>query len=395
MANLNLDIMFDEALSTLEGTLTETVSKTEKLAAENGVPFAISRDWSKAVPSLREINMSDPLVDDILTRFENLNTGTLRKASNGDFIIEGLNWGMVAPDFSDDNGDSCCFTSEFTFEVTGHAVPVRYLCFKDCRSRLEYLMEDKIKFKQGDLVNRFQQLGMSYSEARDFMAWYTFAFIVERHIVQGMLNFSGQGLRPFAGVAEMMSSPAVTPIDAGGSVIGAFRQVACFLDVLNDSTSNYAIYGHKLTIRGIKSAIQPDRDGRLPEGWTRNGDNVYYQGIPFKESRFVPYDLENSMTGELYIIDLNKVQAVTQYDLFIPQSAIYNRREEDPNQAGCEVICTKYENYGAVTTNSPISHILVANVPLDSTCPASVFTRIQGLLTSDSPFPMATIPTQA
>ena len=55
-------------------------------------------------------------------------------------------------------------------------------------------MKDKMHFKQGDLINIFQRLGMSYEEAEQFMAWYTFAFIVQRHIVQGMLNFQGQGL---------------------------------------------------------------------------------------------------------------------------------------------------------------------------------------------------------
>lgn len=397
MVMQSMDLMINESLETLSATMDETVNKLEQLnqesLAENGIPFGISRDWSKATPSLGEINYQDPLVEKIMKRFESMSKGVLKKASNGDFIIEGLNWGMVMPDFSDDNGDSCCFTSEFTFEVTGHATPVRYLCYKDCRSRLDYLMEDKIHFKQGDLINRFQQLGWSYSQARDFMAWYIFAYIVERHIVQGMLNYSGQGLRPFAGVAEMMSSPAVTPIDAGGSVIGAFRQVDCFISVLDDDSANYAIFGHKLTINGIKAAIQKDRDGNYPEGWSKDGNSISFRGIPFYASRWIPYDLEKTMTGELYIIDLNKVEAVTQYDLFVPQSSVYNRREEDPNVAGCEVLCTKYENFGAVVTNSPISHILVANVPLDATCPATVFTRIQNLLTSHSPYPMATIPT--
>ena len=98
------------------------------------------------------------------------------------------------------------------------------------------------------------------------------------------------------------------------------------------------------------------------------------------------------MTGEAYVIDLARVEALTEYDLFVPQSSIHTTRTEDPAQAGCEVICDKYENFGLVHTNSHISHLLVANIPLEQTCPAVVFERIQGLLTGLNPFPMATIP---
>jgi len=277
-------------------------------------------------------------------------------------------------------------------QATGTATPVRYLCFKDCETRLDRLMKDKMHFKQGDLINIFQRLGMSYEEAEQFMAWYTFAFIVQRHIVQGMLNFQGQGLRPFAGVAEMMSHPGVTPIDASGSVIGAFRQVACYLDVLDRQGANYKIYVHPLTLRGIKAEIVPGKDGKLPEGWAVNGESISFKGIPFGKSYHLPYDMENTMTGEAYVIDLSRVEALTEHPLFVPQSSIHTVRTEDTSKPGCEVVCDKYENFGLVHTNSHVSHLLVANIPLDTTCPAVVFERIQGLLTGLNPFPMATIP---
>ena len=339
--------------------------------------------------------MSDELVDDILKRFEQSSFGSLRQAKNGDWIIEGLTWGTKAPDFANDNSDACCFTEKFTMQATGTATPVRYLCFKDCETRLDRLMKEKMHFKQGDLINIFQRLGMSYEEAEQFMAWYTFAFIVQRHIVQGMLNFQGQGLRPFAGVAEMMSHPGVTPIDASGSVIGAFRQVACYLDVLDRQGANYKIYVHPLTLRGIKSEIVPGKDGKLPEGWAINGESITFKGIPFGKSYHLPYDMETTMTGEAYVIDLARVEALTEHPLFVPQSSIHTVRTEDTSKPGCEVICDKYENFGLVHTNSHVSHLLVANIPLDSTCPAVVFTRIQGLLTGLNPFPMATIPAPA
>ena len=396
MSKVNFDILLTEAIDNLYEQTKAKLGNLEKFTNEDGkIPFGISRDWSKAQPSLREIGMSDELVDDILKRFEQSSFGSLRQAKNGDWIVEGLTWGTKAPDFSNENSDACCFTEKFTMQATGTATPVRYLCFKDCETRLDRLMKEKMHFKQGDLINIFQRLGMSYEEAEQFMAWYTFAFIVQRHIVQGMLNFQGQGLRPFAGVAEMMSHPGVTPIDASGSVIGAFRQVTSYLDVLDRQGANYKIYVHPLTLRGIKSEIVPGKDGKLPEGWAINGETITFKGIPFGKSYHLPYDMETTMTGEAYVIDLSRVEALTEHPLFVPQSSIHTVRTEDTSEPGCEVICDKYENFGLVHTNSHVSHLLVANIPLDSTCPAVVFTRIQGLLTGLNPFPMATIPAPA
>ena len=193
----------------------------------------------------------------------------------------------------------------------------------------------------------------------------------------------------------MMTHPGITPIDAAGSVIGAFRQVACYLDVLQSQNSNYKIYVHPLTLRGIKSEIKPGKDAQLPEGWAISGDTVTFRGIKFGTSYHMPYDNEVSMTGEAYVLDLNRVEALTQHDLFVPQDSIRTVTSEDDTQAGCEVICDKYENFGLVYTNSPVSHLLIANIPLDQQCPAVVFERIQGLLTGLNPFPMATIKAEA
>lgn len=397
----NFDIVLLEAIDNLHAqTVGQLNKQVAKLTNEDGaLPFGISRDWSKAQPSLREVGLEDELVSDIMRRFEQSSLGTLRQAPNGDWIMEGITWGTVAPDWSTDD-NSCCFTEKFTMRATGDATPIRYLCFKDCESRLDRLMKEKQHFKQGDLINLFQRLGMSYKDAEQFMAWYTFAYIVQRHIVQGMLNFSGQGLRPFAGVAEMMSHPGVTPIDASGSVIGAFRQVACYLDVLQSQSSRYKIYVHPLTLKGIKAEIVPGKDGKLPADWTVSGDTVTFRGIPFGTSWHLPFDMEATMTGEAWVIDLARVEALTEYDLFVPQASIRTTISEvgnglidAPGQvAGCETVCDKYENFGLVHTNSYVSHLLIANIPLDASCPAVVFERIQGLLKGGNPFPMATIP---
>ena len=88
MSKVNFDILLTEAIDNL---YEETKAR---LGKEDGkIPFGISRDWSKAQPSLREVGMSDELVDDILKRFEQSSFGSLRQAKNGDWIIEGRTWG--------------------------------------------------------------------------------------------------------------------------------------------------------------------------------------------------------------------------------------------------------------------------------------------------------------
>src|SRR5574344_1821643 len=120
----NFDIVISEALDNLL-TLTREKMGEEKLTNQDGaIPFGISRDWSKAQPSLREIGMGDELVDDILKRIDNASLGELRQAKNGDWVFEGITWGTVAPDFSSADSESCCFTEKFTMTATGDATPM-------------------------------------------------------------------------------------------------------------------------------------------------------------------------------------------------------------------------------------------------------------------------------
>ena len=70
LSTTNFDILLGEAIDTLHEQTVAQLGKTENLSNTDGkIPFGISRDWSKAVPSLREVGMGDELVNDILKRF--------------------------------------------------------------------------------------------------------------------------------------------------------------------------------------------------------------------------------------------------------------------------------------------------------------------------------------
>lgn len=113
VSTTNFDILLGEAIDNLYERTKAQLATKENFTNEDGkIPFGISRDWSKAVPSLREVGMGDELVNDILKRFEQSSFGALRQAKNGDWIIEGITWGTKAPDFANDNSDACCFTEK-------------------------------------------------------------------------------------------------------------------------------------------------------------------------------------------------------------------------------------------------------------------------------------------
>lgn len=93
MTKTNFDILLGEAIDNLYERTKAKLGNVENFSNEDGkIPFGISRDWSKAQPSLREVGMDDELVNDILKRFEQSSFGALRQAKNGDWIMEGITW---------------------------------------------------------------------------------------------------------------------------------------------------------------------------------------------------------------------------------------------------------------------------------------------------------------
>ena len=78
VSTTNFDILLGEAIDNLYERTKAQLATKENFTNEDGkIPFGISRDWSKAVPSLREVGMGDELVNDILKRFEQSSFGAL------------------------------------------------------------------------------------------------------------------------------------------------------------------------------------------------------------------------------------------------------------------------------------------------------------------------------
>lgn len=378
--------------------LTDAIQKNMKNETGGRGPIGLSRDFSKAQPSLGDFRLTSPMVSALLESIGNSSIGDFQKdPTTGKWKVVGYTWGTSDPD----DGEGCCFVP-FELQACKDEAEVYFLCLKDCETVLDKMMNKALGFKGTDLLNYFQRAGMTYDESLKFMAWYSFAYRTQRVIAQGLTNLSGvPGLRPFHGVAEVMSHPAVTPL-RGTDILGGFAQAGCVIDVLNaGGSTNYAIFVHPLGFAAIDEVVTEGRNGKLPSGWSRGSFGTFqgqaitlqYKGIPVVKDPYVPKDLETNNTFEAWIIDLSTTRAsMVHQDLMIPESAIRTSETLDPDDNCTMVVCDMYENAGVVHSSNYARNILIADMPLGSNCSAGVFTRIQNAIDGAVPFPMATIP---
>lgn len=377
------------------GELSNAIQKNMENSGSN-LPYGISKDYSKALPSLGDFQITSPMVQSMLRSMAESRIATFSQNNQGDWFTESYTWGTTDPD----DGNGCCFTP-FEIQACAENAKVFALCLVDCETTLDKMMNSVVKYKGTDLLNFFQRLGMTYDQSMQYIAWYSFAFRTQRTIAQGLVGYQGPGIRPFHGIAEVMSNKAVTPIQSS-DILGAFAQAGCILDVLNQgSSTNYAIFVHPVGITAIKGVVTEGKNGRLPEGWEKGNFGTFhgarvelkFKGIPVVPDVYVPKDLIETNTFEAYIIDLSVTEVAMFYsDLMIPSSAIYSSQTTSPSDNCRFVVCDVYENAGVAHCANYARNILLTGMPLGANCSAGVFSRIMGALDGYVPFPMVQVP---
>lgn len=393
MSNVTNDIYTEEVV----GELATAIQKNmENVGEGHKLPFGIAKDYSKALPSLGDFNITSPMVASMLESIAESSIATFVKNNKGKWVTETYTWGTTDPD----DGQGCCFTP-FEIQACADSAKIFSLCLKDCETTLDKMMNSALKYKSNDLLNYFQRAGMTYEASLQYIAWFSFAFRTQRVIAQGLVNYQGKGLRPFHGIAEVMSHPAVTPIQSG-DILGAFAQAGCILDVLNQGTStNYAIFVHPVGHTAISDVVVEGKNGKLPAGWERGNFGSFhgtpvtlkFKGIPIVKDIYVPKDLEVNNTFEAYIIDLSVTKVSMVYkDLLIPADKIRRGTTLEPDSDCNFVACDIYENAGVAHSANYARNILLTGMPLSANCSAGVYTRIMGALDGEVPFPMVHIP---
>lgn len=284
----------------------------------------------------------------------------------------------------EDTTGLCCWVP-FEIAKCGGTAPISLLCLKDCETILDELINANRRFGSNDLTSYFARPGETVRAARIRMAKLSMAFFTAMNIILGTSTTGTATLKPFHGLLEVMENPAVTVI-MGSNILAAMDSLWCRLSVLGGG--NYVIAVHPLIYQAIQSQVIPDQWNQLPAGWTRTGNEIRFNNIPFIQDKLVPINLEAG-TGEAWLIDGNYTGAFMGTDL-MPTGQFVREQftvTDDPTQ-GCASSCTYYWNYGTVFNTNPNTLARIVGIPLSANCNGSTLAGLDGLITPETPVPL-------
>ena len=310
--------------------------------------------------------LSTPLSLRVRGLINDVDRGACILHKEGDkYVIEipGTFWSLPAQDTSTE----CCWVP-FDFAKCASNVPVNRLCLKDCDD-----LDDII-------IGRFQRLNRSYGEfgsrgenyvsVKERIARLSMAFLTANNAILGTDNNTTSILKPFHGLMQFMMNPAIYTIE-GTNTLSAFYSLWCRLAVLGYSDVVFAT--NPIIYESIATQIQPGQNGRLPDGWTRNGDEIRFHGIRFIQDKHVPVNL-TAATGEVWMLSGDAVGLWMAADLTNPiKRPSYNGGQfsEQPLADGCGRECKWWYNYGAAFANNANKLAIITNVPISAYCVAT------------------------
>lgn len=334
----------------------------------NGLQLA--PDFSDAFTFFNIVGITDPVFNRLYKTFEQSKVSRwLRDEETGEYTFKSYRWNTVTPE---DAGTDCCFVPQKLNACQVEGISINYLCLQDCEDRLDFLMNQKLTFQQGDLLNYFERLGWNFEQARDFLARCSFAFYVIRTAMISDPTATGNGLRPFNSLAYLMSNEQVIAFN-GANPLVAFKMLARRLMFLREygstefTNTSYFFALHPLTLAGLSDFVKKDKMGNYPDGWSVGTDGMVtsFNGIPFVTSHYIPVDDKDSYTGTIYVIDEATTELVLEYPALVPDQAVRLLPEVINDQArGCEYQCKKYENFGTALSLDYNRLMLITGVPL-------------------------------
>lgn len=290
----------------------------------------------------------------------------LHKDAEGQYVIEvPATFYSLEPTGS---AEECCW-SPLDFAKCKGNVPVHRLCLKDCDNIDDELMSRVISMKRsyGDIARE----GESVWNTKKRIARLSMAFLTNNNVIDGMDTLTTDVLKPFHGLLQVMANPAVNVAYWLGSWAATMDSIFCRMAVLG-GLDRFVFAVHPLIYTSLMSDLRKDRFGSYPEGWTREGNEIRFNGIRFIRDVRVPLNLQNN-TGEIWTLDgasvgLWMVTDLMPTDAFIKESG----HMEQPLADGCGRDCTYYYNYGAVFNNNANRLIRIQDVPVSLACAAGI-----------------------
>lgn len=283
-----------------------------------------------------------------------------KDATTGKYVIEipQTYWSLPAQDTSGE----CCWVP-FDFAKCGPSVPVNRLCLKDCDSIDDEMMGRilKLNASYGELGRK----GESLNTTKKRIARVSMAFLTAYNAILGTDNNTTDILKPFHGLLQVMSNPAISTI-SGADILSAFDSMYCRLMILGVDDVVFAT--NPIIYNSIMSVVRPGQNGNLPSGWTKNGDEIRFHGIRFIRDKHVPVDLQNA-TGEVWVLSGDAVGLWMATDLMPADPFIKESGHKEESLAdGCGSSCTFYYNYGAAFNNNANKLMNIVNVPISAYC---------------------------
>lgn len=298
-----------------------------------------------------------------IMRRRSLNPQMFHHSSN-----ENVDWEMEVPGtvwtLEPSNQDTdCCWTMP-DFAKCSTTVPANMLCLKDCDNIFDKMVMERLRINERTDLLGIARSGETVEEVNDRIRKLWFAFYLAHTAILGTTNTSDNITKPFHGLLEVLQNPAVISF-AGANVLAAFESFGCRQAVLGGG-ENVIFATNPLIYESIKKLIVPDQNGQYPAGWTKNGEEIRYNGIGFIRDKLVPVNMAEG-TGDIWVLDGASVGLFFGYNLSDPYT-VNDDFTEETLENGCGRFCTYLYNFGTVANNNANRIAVISGVPVSSAC---------------------------
>lgn len=262
---------------------------------------------------------------------------------------------------ANDDGQGCCINLN-DLQACRYKLDLHELCVKDCvATSMDMMMEDAVRIKRTDTPTPFTRVGDSLRDVR----MRAFAILsnraIERNLILGMPNYSGNGLRPFNGVISRLLDKRVMVLDGSAGVLSSIMALECRLNALGGRVSDFVAFINPVLMPSLRQEVATYLKTSPLTDWQLTPNGVSYNGLRIVESRFVDVDLTANTTS-IWLIDLTKVGVKTVRPMNDPLVMIKDSEDD------CGGRCITVHNAGTTVVTDWSGLALVKNVRLSAIC---------------------------
>lgn len=281
---------------------------------------------------------------------------------------EGVEWEMKMPASvwtlePSNQGTDCCWTMPDFAKCSGY-VPLYMVCLKDCDKIFDRMIYDRLRINDRTDLAGIARSGETVEEVNDRIRMLWFAFYLLHTSILGTSTTSDNITKPFHGLLEVLTDPAVISF-AGANPLAAFASLGCRLDVL-DASENFVYACNPLIYGSLLRAITPDDNGNYPDGWTKNGNELYFRGNRFIRDKRVPVNMTEGK-GDIWVLADDAVGLFLGFPIERPY-IVRDDFTEETKENGCATMCTYLYNFGTVANNNKNRVAVISGVPISSAC---------------------------